>query len=147
MIRSIEERVGELATMSPARLRAEWERIYRKPPPQLSTDLLRRAIAWRVQEKNAQGLSAAVERELSALVRAGPAPIAETSRRETMRPGTQLIRSWRGTTYVVVATESGFIFNGRDYESLTAIAREITGAAWSGPRFFGLRSKQVSREK
>ena len=146
MKRSVEQSVGELAMMSPAQLRAEWDRIYRKPPPRLSTDLLRRAIAWRIQERNSQGLSAAVERELTALLAKPSESTPEVQRRQTMRPGTQLIRSWRGTTYVVVAMESGFLFNGRDYESLTSIAREITGAAWSGPRFFGLRSRRFSRE-
>lgn len=147
MTSSIEERLGELVAMSPARLRAEWERVCRKPPPRLSADLLRRAIAWRIQERNAQGLSAAVERELAALLTKPSERAPEVQRRETMRPGTQLIRSWRGDTYVVVATETGFLFSGRDYDSLTSIAREITGAAWSGPRFFGLRSRRVSHER
>ena len=56
-----------------------------------------------------------------------------------VRPGTRLVREWRGRTHVVTATESGFDYDGEAYGSLTAIAQRITGAHWSGPRFFGLR--------
>jgi hypothetical protein len=142
----VEDQVQALATMSPARLRAEWQRVFRKTPPLLSTDLLRRAIAWRLQEKVAQGPVAAVERELVTIAAQQPGADPIGPRREGMRPGTQLVRSWRGKTFTVLATETGFRFEERDYDSLTAIAREITGAAWSGPRFFGLRSPRRSRK-
>ncbi len=56
-----------------------------------------------------------------------------------VRPGTRLVREWRGRTHVVTATESGFDYDGEAYGSLSAIAQRITGAHWSGPRFFGLR--------
>ena len=59
----------------------------------------------------------------------------------SLKPGSQLVRHWHGKAYVVTVLDQGFEFDGRQYSSLTQIAREITGAAWSGPRFFGLKSK------
>jgi hypothetical protein len=56
----------------------------------------------------------------------------------TFRPGTRLVREWNGRTHVVDVSEDGFVFDGKTYGSLSAIAKRITGAHWSGPRFFGL---------
>jgi len=50
------------------------------------------------------------------------------------------VRQWHGQIYQVQVLEDGFEFEHRQYRSLTQIAREITGAAWSGPRFFGLKA-------
>lgn len=55
-----------------------------------------------------------------------------------MLPGARLIRDWNGTTHVVDVTETGYLYGGVTYRSLSVIARTITGARWSGPRFFGL---------
>lgn len=52
-----------------------------------------------------------------------------------------MLREWNGVTHVVEVTETGFLWNGETWRSLSAIAREITGAHWSGPRFFGLTGK------
>ena len=57
----------------------------------------------------------------------------------SLRPGMRLMREWNGRTQVVDVRENGLLWNGKSYSSLSAIAREITGARWSGPRFFGLR--------
>lgn len=58
--------------------------------------------------------------------------------RKSLEPGTRLVREWNGSTHVVEVTERGFVWNGQAYRSLSAVARAITGARWSGPRFFGL---------
>jgi hypothetical protein len=52
------------------------------------------------------------------------------------------VREWRGRTHAVVAVEGGFEHDGKVYASLTRIAQTITGAHWSGPRFFGLIDKK-----
>jgi Protein of unknown function (DUF2924) len=59
-----------------------------------------------------------------------------------LKPGARLVREWRGRTHTVMALDDGFEFEGRLYRSLTQIAREITGAHWSGPRFFGLKDRK-----
>ncbi len=139
------EQLIALATMSPAQLRAEWRRVYRTLPPALSANLLRRGIAWRIQERQYGGLAAQTARDLTRIA-ASPIDRGTDARLEiNLRAGTRLVRSWRGATYAVAVVEDGFLFEERRYSSLTAIAREITGAAWSGPRFFGLKRAGASR--
>jgi hypothetical protein len=122
------EQLAALSTMSTAELPAEWERVHRAPAPKLPPDLLRISIAYRRQERALGGLSRA---SASVLRREGTgAP--------QMKPGTRLVRSWNGRSIAVLVVEEGFEFEGGRYRSLTAIAREVTGAGWSGPRFFGL---------
>jgi hypothetical protein len=128
-----------LPVLSPAELRTEWRRLYRSQPPRLSRDLLIRAIAYRIQELRYGGFSKATRRKLAALVNApqfeGEIP---TETAQKIRTGARLVREWKGRTHTVTVQEEGFTYAGRSYRSLTAIAREITGAHWSGPRFFGL---------
>ena len=71
-----------------------------------------------------------------------PKPVAPNSvsvvASASLKPGTRLVREWNGRTHVVDVSEDGFVFDGKTYASLSAIAKRITGAHWSGPRFFGL---------
>lgn len=141
------ERLAGLATMSPAQLRAEWRSLHRgRPLPEgLSRDLIARAVAWRIQEKVHGGLPPARTRELDRLARqlqaSGELDLEQEVR---LKPGTRLIRQWHERTYRVLVLDEGFQFEERYFRSLTPIAREITGAAWSGPRFFGVKRKQTS---
>jgi hypothetical protein len=138
----VQRRLEALCHLSPDELRREWRRLYRSQPPRLSRDLLVRAIAYRIQELHYGGLSKATSRKLAALVQArgsGGEIVIEGAQR--IRAGTRLVREWNGRTHTVTV-EEGFTYAGRNYRSLTAIAREITGARWSGPRFFGLAKKR-----
>lgn len=135
---SFDEMLAGVATMSPAELGIAWRRLRKEPPP-LATDLLRRGLGWHLQVAHYGGLSREAEREL-ARVAAGSMRAFPARASVALRPGTRLVRSWHGTTYAVLVTEGGFEFKGRAYTSLTTIAREITGAAWSGPRFFALNA-------
>jgi hypothetical protein len=135
----LSRRLEALPALSPAELRSEWRRLYRSQPPRLSRDLLIRAIAYRIQELRYGGLSKTIRRKLATLVTApqsegeiAPEPVQKISR------GARLVREWNGRTHTVTVQEEGFTYGGRSYRSLTAIACEITGAHWSGPRFFGL---------
>ena len=132
-----------LSDLSPDELRKEWRRLYRTQPPRLSRDLLVRAIAYRFQELRYGGLSKATSRKLAALVQArrlDGETVPEGAQR--IRAGARLVREWNGRTHTVTVKEEGFTYAGRDYRSLSAIARDITGARWSGPRFFGLALKR-----
>jgi len=126
----LDEQLAALATMSSAQLREEWVRVWKRPAPRFTPELLRLGIAYRLQER-ASGRKVNAER----LVRRAA---AEKQSRQAIKPGTQFIRSWNGRTIAATAEERGFRFGDRVYPSLTAIAREVTGAHWSGPRFFGL---------
>lgn len=134
---NLAKKLAALHAMPLPELRAEWRRLYRMSAPNFSVDLLARGIAWRLQERRHGGLSPAVERELTRLAMEQPVAEAKQSLM-ALRPGTRLVRSWRDQSYAVLVTEDGYVFQERTWTSLTSIAREITGARWSGPRFFGL---------
>jgi len=136
---SFDEMLASVATMSSAELGAAWRLLRKEPPPPLATDLLRRGLGWHLQVAQYGGLTRDAERELARLA-SGSLPVVPTRASASLRPGTRLVRSWHGITYAVLVTEGGFEFDGRPYTSLTTIAREITGVAWSGPRFFGLHA-------
>ncbi|MCW3848106.1 DUF2924 domain-containing protein [Sphingomonas sp. LB-2] len=141
MSANLGNRLAALATMRAAELRAEWERVYRAPAPPLTGDLLRRGIAWRLQERVHGGLPTSVARELRRLKRqyerSGTVSINVHDGR--IKPGTRLVREWGGASHHVLVLESGYQYRDRRYLSLSQIARDITGAHWSGPRFFGLK--------
>jgi hypothetical protein len=122
-------------------LREAWQRLHRAAAPAaLSPDMLRRDIAYRQQADWHGGLSADARRRLAALAGAD-ASQASQPRPQTARikPGSTLLREWHGRTYTVLALEEGFETSGQRFASLSEVARHITGAHWSGPRFFGLR--------
>ena len=139
----VSRRLEALRDLNLDELRKEWRRLYRSQPPRLSRDLLLRAMAYRIQELCYGGLSKATSRKLAALVQAGRCneELAPESA-PRIRAGARLVREWNGRTHTVTVEEEGFSYAGRNYRSLTAIAREITGARWSGPRFFGLTNKR-----
>jgi hypothetical protein len=131
----------ELESASTAELRVRWERAYRHPAPKrASRDLLLRALAYHNQERAEGGLSKAALKRLAHLADPkgnGGGPPRPAPRR--LRPGTRLVREWRGAVHQVTVGEDGFDYRGARYASLSRIAREITGTRWSGPLFFGLR--------
>lgn len=115
-----------------------WRRTFGAPPPKhLSTSFMMRAIAYEEQNIAEGRLSKQILRHLRAVAKDGPArqPTAAS-----LKPGTHLMREWNGRTHQVEVTDRGFVMDGKTYKSLSAIAKHITGAHWSGPRFFGLAS-------
>ena len=141
----LSERIAALNELTAPQLRDEWRRLYRGQPPRLSRDLLIRTIAYRMQELAYGGLSKATQRKLDALSKElkGKGTIVVTPDM-SLRPGSRLVREWRGRTHTVAVTENGFEYAGKAFPSLTKIAHAITGAHWSGPRFFGLIRKPAS---
>jgi hypothetical protein len=139
----VARKLEALCDLTPDELRKEWRRLYRTQPPRPSRDLLVRAIAYRIQELRYGGLSKATRRKLASLVEArdsGAAIAKEGAQR--IKAGARLIREWNGRTYTVTVEEDAFSYAGQNYRSLSAVAHEITGARWSGPRFFGLAIKK-----
>jgi Protein of unknown function (DUF2924) len=135
----LSDRIAVLGGLSLADLRLEWRRLFRAEPPRLSRDIMMRAIAYRLQEIAHGGPSKVTRRRLMTL-----AAEFETSGQiapppgPKLKPGSRLVREWHGRTHTVSVTDDGFEFQGKTYRSLTKIAFDITGAQWSGPRFFGL---------
>ena len=137
-----------LQSLSLDALRCEWRRLYRSEPPRISRDLLLRGIAYRRQELEHGGLGKTTRRKLKTL-----AKMFRTTGRVSpdpglaLKPGARLVREWHGRTHTVTVTEDGFEYAGTSYASLTKIAKKITGAHWSGPRFFGLVRAATSSTK
>lgn len=132
--KTLDADLQRLAGLSLAELRDEWLAAYGDAPPSIAPALLRLGIAYRWQEKLVGKLPARLARRLD---RDGGAKSAATAIQ--IAPGTQLVRSWNGRTLSVAVMDDGrFAFEDRTYRSLSAIARAVTGTAWSGPRFFGL---------
>jgi hypothetical protein len=127
--------------LSPEQLRTEWARRYDAPAPNLAIDLLRIGLAYKLQEQRQGGLSRATRTMLrhAAALDAGPARPVPLPRKLT--PGTRLVRDWHGVGHSVTVLERGFEYDGRSWKSLSAIAREITGTQWNGPKFFGLTER------
>ena len=141
---NLDQRIAGLASMTPTRLRAEWLRLYKVAPLAMTADLLRRGIAYRLQERARGAMSGALLRDIEQLrkqyERTGEAIVLPAVR---IKAGTRLVRDWGGNSHQVVVLEDGFLYQDRRYTSLTQIAFDITGTKWSGPRFFGL----VDRKK
>ncbi|MEP9389443.1 DUF2924 domain-containing protein [Mesorhizobium sp. KR9-304] len=164
----IEQEVAALGDLTREELAARWAKAYGCPPPKgVKRGLLERAAAWHLQTRHFGGLSPATRKAIRDAVKLGrganpgtghpsyAAGAAQTDRdtntqrrvarrslpvvpAQILRSGTRLVREWNGRTHVVDVSEDGFVFDGRTYGSLSAIAKRITGAHWSGPRFFGL---------
>ena len=144
---AVAARLQALAGMTYDGLRTEWRRLYRAPPPKrVARDLLVLGVAWKIQEQAYGGLGAATRRRLAVLAktmdRDGDLVRSRVAR---LKPGARLIREWRGVTHTVIVLEDGFEWRGKRRGSLSVIAKLITGAHWSGPRFFGLHGKAEAR--
>jgi|SRR5215469_2289274 len=138
----ISAQIGALASLSMNELKVRWRDLYdTEPPPRISRGLLTRAIAYRLQERAFGGLDAAtrrlLERGAEDRPRRGRQQVAPARK---VSPGTLLIREWHGAAHQVTVLEQGVVYHGKRYGSLSEVARLITGARWSGPLFFGLRT-------
>jgi len=129
--------LADLETMDRAALVAAWSDLFGTPAPKaMSRVFLRRFLAFEIQARQSGGLPKSVTKAIAAKA-AGKIP----AKTPALKPGGRLIREWNGVTHVVDVLDDKFAWKGATYRSLSAIAREITGAHWSGPRFFGLTAK------
>lgn len=143
---SLDAALAALTQADTKALHTEWRRLHRAPPPPtLSHDLLLRGIAYKLQEVALGGLPPAARRKLAAWNQD-----AEEEKRSGnlttsavhLKSGATLLRAWHGQTHTVQVLEDGYEHQGKRYASLSHIARTITGAHWSGPRFFGLTKRR-----
>ncbi|WP_299085595.1 DUF2924 domain-containing protein [uncultured Ruegeria sp.] len=110
-----------------------WREVFGRPPPKyLSPQFMKRVLIWELQNRDLGGLSARTNRRLEQIASGKAPPPA-------LKPGSHLVREWNGRTYQVEVVDRGFVMNGKTWRSLSAIAKHITGAHWSGPRFFGVQ--------
>ena len=137
-------RLAALQTAPTAALKEQWRLLFGKEPPPWNRAYIQSRLAYRIQELAYGGLKPETVDRLVALgeqldggnvmlrrIRADSRPLA----------GTRLIREWQGVQHVVTVRANDFEFEGRPYQSLSAIARHITGTRWNGWTFFGLRAR------
>ena len=133
----VEAEVGRIRSLGITALRARWRLMFGAPPPAgLTKDIIKRLIAHRIQEDAFGGLGRETKKLLDRLARGGKRR-ADLNRR--LKPGAVLVREYQGTRHTVTVVTDGFSWEGTTYTTLSTIARVITGTAWNGPRFFGLR--------
>jgi hypothetical protein len=117
-----------------------WQQAFGRPiPPKLYKPMVVLLLAYRLQELRFGGLTPDTQRYLASLT---PRPTEGRTRgtpTRRLKPGTRLVRSWQGRTYTVTVADKGFLYEGETHKSLSTLARKITGTAWSGPKFFGLK--------
>jgi hypothetical protein len=138
-------RLSKLSTAERAELLAIWSATLGKAPKfRASRELLASALAWQLQERKFGGLKPATKRKLRVLARAQERrkPSIPLPQPPNLRPGTAIIKQWRGAQHMVMVLADGFQHQGKVYRSLSQLAREITGTRWNGPAFFGLREKR-----
>jgi len=138
----VDLRIAELVDRSTHELRLAWRQLHRTGPPLgLSRDLLIRALANQLQERTHGRANRALRRRLQTLAGELEKGGASFDPGVVLKPGAALVRQWRGNTHTVLVRGDGFEYEGEHYRSLTVIAERITGAHWSGPRFFGLTKR------
>ena len=117
----------------------DWQKVFGVPPPRyLSVVFMRKALAYQAQCKAVGGLPTSTRKALLQIAAGKPVSAANS---RSMKPGSRLVREWNGRTYQVEVVEGGYLMDGKQWSSLSAIAKHITGTTWSGPRFFGLESR------
>jgi hypothetical protein len=140
---AVEAELDRLTAMPIAGLRVRYREVFRSDPPKaFGPDLLRRSIAHRIQEKAYGSLCRSTQRLLDQMMKACAAkPNGKIVPPRRIKPGSVLVREWKGKSHRVMVLAKGFAYDSETYSNLSEIAVLITGTRWNGPRFFGLRSK------
>ncbi len=144
---SVEEELARLPELGLDELKARWLELKGVPLPKfMRRGLMTRAVAYAIHEAAFGGLDPATRKRLNALA----AQIVPTGAKPPPRPnrvklGTRLIREWRGRVHEVTVVEGGYAWNGKEYPSLSVIARHITGTRWNGWVFFGLKQREEKK--
>ena len=136
MAPALTRRLEALVSMDRAALANQWEQVFKsRPPKAASRQLLLIALSYKLQATKLGGLTKSESKTLALALKG--VPIAPSHH---PLPGSVLVREWHGIPYRVEVVDGGYLFKGKNWSSLSAIAQDITGARWSGPRFFGVSS-------
>ena len=140
---AISTRLDALSRSSSSELRIQWRKLCGAEAPRyIGRDLLLLALAYRIQEQALGDLGKVTQRRLRIL--SDPTtPQSAASAASSLSSGSRLVREWKGQIHTVLVLEKGYEYLGKRHQSLSEIAGLITGAHWSGPRFFGLKSSAV----
>jgi hypothetical protein len=142
----IPRQIAQLSALSRTGLLEMWQKLYHKPAPDgIRREVMIPFLAYRMQENAYGGLKPSTRTEIRRIARNLEKPSGSTVLKARIKSGTRLLRQWGGETHEVVASESGFEYQGKRYRSLSEIARKITGTRWSGPAFFGTSREKASQ--
>src|ERR1022692_51110 len=139
----IADQIAQLRSLSRQELLNLWQKLYRRAAPQgIRRELMVPFLAYRIQENAYGGLKPATRFKLRRIARELEKSAASPELRiqRKIKPGTCLLRHWRGERHEVLVPDSGYEYRGASFSSLSPIARQITDTRWSGPAFFGLRN-------
>jgi len=147
---SVEDEIAHLRDLDLQGLRARWQSVFQRPPlSHVPRHLLFAVLAFRIQADHLGDVDHETRKVLDR-TNANDSNLAMADRlksldrkRTDLTPGTVLVREWNRQSHRVMVLADGFAWNGQTYDSLTKVAFAITGTRWNGPRFFGLRDKQV----
>ena len=144
---AVDQELDQLARTLIRDLRKRWKQLFSSDPPKaFGPDLLRRAIAHGIQEQAYGGFEPAVRRELKQMIKIHGNKTGErTELPRRIKAGAIVLREWKGETHRVTVLRNGFSYKEQTYQSLSEVARTITGTRWNGPRFFGLRKSDVAK--
>lgn len=149
--RSIADEIADLRRLTVTELLGRYEEVFGAPPRVKHRDWLWRKIAWRIQEHRLGGLPGAARKKLDALIADLDVPKLQARTTRVQAPcapgrepqiGTTLVRQWHGREILATRTETGWVCDGVEHRSLSALAREITGTKWNGKLFFGLTKRK-----
>jgi hypothetical protein len=135
-------RLAALKTAATPALKQQWRELFGTEPPPYNRRFLESRLAYRIQELAYGGLKPETLVRLEALGEqfdGGKVTVRRMRGDDKPIAGTQLIREYQGVEHVVTVTRAGYEYAGQPYQSLSAIARAITGTRWNGRVFFGLR--------
>lgn len=139
--RATRELIRRLPRAGRDELRKLWlENFGRPAAPRLRRELMLPVLAYRIQERVYGGLDADSERRLKeVLASQTQKPVRRAEKRQPFTPGTRILREWKGQTHETIVTPAGFEYKGEIFQTLSPIAKRITGTHWSGPAFFGTK--------
>ena len=138
----VDGEIARLVDRSTQELRRAWRSLHHTGPPLgLSRDLIIRGLAEKLQQRAHGGPSRPLQRRLRMLAGEFEKGAGSFDPGGVPKTGTLSVRQWRGHAHTVLVRENGFEYDGQRYRSLTVIAERITGAHWSGPRFFGVNKQ------
>jgi hypothetical protein len=142
--------ISRLSTLSRQELFDLWRKTFGKTPPTgFRREILIPFLAYKLQENAYGGLKPEIRAELRRVARSLENGTTSRGRliRHRLKSGTRIYRRWRSEMHEVFVTNSGFEHRGLTYQSLSELARRITGTRWSGPAFFGLHKKNRPIER
>jgi hypothetical protein len=139
---AIEAEIDRIGSLGLAELRSLWRATFRSPPPSaFNRDLLVHSLSWHLQEEAFGGIDPGTRKLLADLGRGAKPGVTRR-----LKAGTVLVRECQGERHIVTVVSGGYLWRETTYASLSTIARAITGTAWSGPRFFGLRCSKAEEQ-